>query len=216
MAGNKKNVELVQKDASAEEMQEAMAILLKEDPKAYAVKGGEAIKSITKLKEEFIRDLNNMERYEAERKHDVDMQEAARRNEIMALSSKITKCQTTIGTKSTEKSEAENEKANLEGDRADDQDFMDKLTEQCEDKAVKWDARSSRRVTELRAMAEALRILKGDGVGKSGSLKLNGLLTKGRKVALSFLQSGTVGEASAEEAQTRKQAAALVMRVANK
>merc|ERR1719217_83728 len=90
----------------------------------------------------------------------------------MAQSTLVTKCQDVVGKKSAEKSDAEKEKTELEDTIKEDKDYLDKLTEECEEKAVKWDARSKRRMNELTAIATCLGILKGDGVGKYGSAKL--------------------------------------------
>jgi len=60
---------------------------------------------------------------------------------------------------------------------------LDKLTDQCEEMAGKWDARSKHRVGELTAMASALEILKGDATSKYGANKL-ALASKQRKLAL--------------------------------
>merc|ERR1719160_199336 len=90
----------------------------------------------------------------------------------MAQSQLITKCQALIGQKSKAKSDQEKEKEELEGLKSEDSEYLDKLTEQCEVKAKKWDARSKRRVNELTSITQALGFLKGDGVGKYGSTKL--------------------------------------------
>merc|ERR1719156_17953 len=81
----------------------------------------------------------------------------------------ITKSQDIIGRNSAEKSASEAEKQSTEADRADDQAFLNKVTEECEDKAVKWDARSQRRSGEMTAIAEALQILKGDATTRYAS-----------------------------------------------
>jgi len=208
--------------ATAGDLKEAMELLTKEDPAAYAFKGGKTLKLLETLHEEFIKDLKRLEQDEVDRKHDVSMANAARLNEIMGLSAKITKCQNIIGQKSTEKSEDENEKGNLESDRADDQAFMDKLTSECEDKAVKWDARSKRRFGELTAIAQALEILKGGVKNYGANRKLAGLqkkaVVKAAKKALSFLQVASLsdGELAARQIRARRAVATSLMSAAKR
>jgi len=205
--------------ATRSDLKEAMEILMKNDPKAYAFKGGKSLKLLESLLEMFIRDLKSIKADEVDRKHDVSMQNAARQNEIMALSAKVTKMQNLIGQKSSEKSEDENEKGNLENDRADDQTFLDKLTSECEDKAGKWDARSRRRVGELTAISQALQILK-TGVEKYGAnRKLAGLQKKGSVAkAPTFLQIASVsgGELTASQAKVKKAVATSLLKAADK
>jgi len=142
------------------------------DAKAYAFKGGETIETLQKLHKEFKQLLKELMEEEAENKHTYDMAEGARNNEIMAKEALIAKCQDVIGKRTTEKSEASAEKGEQTSDKEEDEDFLKELTDECEEKAVKWDRRSKRRVNELTAIAKALDILKGDALDKYGSNKL--------------------------------------------
>merc|ERR1719443_1268301 len=139
------------------------------DAKAYEGKGGAALENLIALKIKFTARLKGIESDEVDRKHKVAMKEQARQFEITALRNKITKCEDVIGKKSAQKSADEQEKDSLTADRADEQAFLDKLTEECEDKASKWDARSKRRMGEIAAIAEALGILKGAATSKYAS-----------------------------------------------
>jgi hypothetical protein len=159
------------------------------DAKAYAFKGGETIDTLMKLHKEFKAMLNELMSDEAENKHTHDMAEGARINEIMAKEALITKCQDVIGKMSGEKSDASKEKTEQTADKEEDESFLYEVTDTCEEKAQKWDARSKRRVNELTAIAKALDILKGDATSNYGSnsLALDQAKTRGAP-ALSFLQ----------------------------
>jgi len=139
------------------------------EAKAYAFKGGETIETLQKLHKEFKQLLKELMEEEAENQHTHDMAEGARINEIMAKEALITKCQDVIGKRSGEKSEAQKEKTEQTADKEEDETFLKDLTDECEDKAVKWDRRSKRRVNELTAIAKALDILKGDATSMYGS-----------------------------------------------
>merc|ERR1719375_2801848 len=158
------------------------------DAKAYAFKGKETIETLQKLHKEFKQLLKELMEEEAENKHTFDMAEGARTNEIMAKEALITKCQDVIGKRSGEKSEATKEKEEQTADKIEDEEFLDSVTETCEENAVKWDARSKRRVNELTAIAKALDILKGDATAMYGSAKLTLAQTGKAAPALSFLQ----------------------------
>merc|ERR1719387_1391812 len=138
-------------------------------PKAYEFKGGETIETLQKLHKEFKGLLKELMEEEAENQHTHDMAEGARINEIMAKEALITKCQDVIGKRSGEKSEAQKEKTEQTSDKEEDESFLEDVTEECEEKAVKWDRRSKRRVNELTAIAKALDILKGDATSMYGS-----------------------------------------------
>jgi len=141
----------------------------RQDPAAYEFKGGGVLDTLMKLKIKFTARLKTIENDESERTHSVAMQEQARQFEITGAKEMITKSQDIIGRNSAEKSSAQSEKQATEADRADDQAFLNKVTEECEDKAVKWDARSQRRSGEMTAIAEALQILKGDATTRYAS-----------------------------------------------
>jgi len=139
---------------------------------SYDFKGGDTLDKLKEVHRKFKDDLKKLEEAEAESKHAYNMEKGARANELIAMKALIIKCQTLVGQKSTAKAEDEQEKEGLEGLKTEDEAFLQKLTEECETKAVAWDARSKRRMNELTAMATALGFLKGDGVGKYGSSKL--------------------------------------------
>jgi len=186
-----------EKQAGLIQVSESTKALLEEagaadpgDAKAYAFKGKETIETLQKLHKEFKQLLKELMEEEADNKHTHDMAEGARINEIMAKEALITKCQNVIGKRSGEKSDAEQEKTEQTTDKEEDEDFLNDVTDTCEEKAVKWDARSKRRVNELTAIAKALEILKGDATSSYGSgTKLAAAQIKSRKQpALSFLQ----------------------------
>merc|ERR1719316_1992963 len=139
---------------------------------SYDFKGGDTLDKLKEVHRKFKDDLKKLEEAEAESKHAYNMEKGAGANELIAMKALIIKCQTLVGQKSTAKAEDEQEKEGLEGLKTEDEAFLQKLTEECETKAVAWDARSKRRMNELTAMATALGFLKGDGVGKYGSSKL--------------------------------------------
>merc|ERR1719161_1146330 len=65
---------------------------------------------------------------------------------------------------------------------------MDDLTEQCEEKATAWDARSKTRANELTAIAEATKTLKGEVVDNYSANKKLNLAQVKKHEPVSFLQ----------------------------
>merc|ERR550514_2412315 len=153
--------------------------------------------------------LKTIEGWEENRIHGVSMESEARKFEIMTSTKMITESQNSIGQRSAQKGKDEDEKSSLEADRADDQAFLDKVTEECEDKASKWDARSQRRFGELKAIATALDILKGDATAKYGS---NKLALSQAKTAVSFLQVASVSDSRAGAEQRAKASAIAALK----
>lgn len=73
-----------------------------------------------------------------------------------------------------------------------DQNFLDELTSECEQKAADWDQRSKARAGELQALSKALEVLKSGASEQYGANKKLNLAQK----ATSFLQlRGTSSEA---------------------
>merc|ERR1719443_1125130 len=94
--------------------------------------------------------------------------------------------------KNEEKSNTEDAKAQETKEKGMDQNFLDELTAQCEQKAADWDQRSKARAGELKALSEALNVLKEGASEQYGANKKLNLAQK----ATSFLQlRGTSAEA---------------------
>lgn len=181
-------------------------------PPAHKFQGGGIIRLLDKLRTTFV-----------DRKKSLDMDELVAKiadeknlNSLQlekraAEKDKMEKDQR-LGELSEEKegivSESDQEKA----DKAADQQFLDKVTEECQNKAELWDQRSQSRVAELKAIADALVALKeGAAPNYKANKKLSGvqLAAKGG-TALSFLQARRSADESTAGARL------LVRRVAQK
>merc|ERR1719478_479417 len=116
---------------------------------------------------------------EQNNKHDFDMAQQARTNQIKAYEDLIAKNEEISAAKSDEKAGKEQDKEETTTAMGYDQEFLDELTVECEDKATAWDERSKIRVNELTAISEAIGLLKGTVSSTYGAnKKLVGLVAK--------------------------------------
>jgi predicted nucleic acid-binding Zn-ribbon protein len=99
---------------------------------------------------------------EAEKKHTFDMAQGARKNQIKALEAELTEAEKESADKNEAKEAADREKAKTDEDKTADDEFLQELTKQCEEKAKAWDARSKTRAGELEALSQAIEVMKGE------------------------------------------------------
>merc|ERR1719487_2972718 len=118
---------------------------------------------------------------EAEKKHTFDMAQGARLNQIKALEAELEETEKESAEKNEAKNVAEADKTKTTEDRTTDDEFLQELTKQCEEKATAWDARSKTRTGELTALAGAIETMKGEVVPVS-------LLKKNAKATASLTE----------------------------
>merc|ERR1719487_1835285 len=117
---------------------------------------------------------NDVDAEEAEKKHTFDMAQGARKNQIKALEETLQESEKESADKEEQNNIAKEELAKTTADEKADDTFMKDLTEQCEEKAKAWDARSKTRANELTAIDKATATLKGEVVDNySANKKLN-------------------------------------------
>jgi len=103
---------------------------------------------------------------------------------------------------------AKSDRDEEQADRDSDQNFLDVLTSECEDKAAQFDQRSKTRADELTALSDATKKLEEGAVPNfSANKKLVGLLAKGAKTSspVAFVQISSVQhDKSAKEASMHR------------
>jgi hypothetical protein len=139
---------------------------------------------------------NDVDAEEAEKKHTFDMAQGARKNQIKALQETLEQTEKESAEKEEQNNIAKQDLAKTTADRKADKQFMDDLTNQCEEKATAWDSRSKTRANELTAIAEAMKTLKGEVVDNYSANKQLNLaqatqpkLAKVKKHSVAFLQA---------------------------
>jgi len=142
---------------------------------------------------------NTVDAEEAEKKHTFDMAQGARKNQIKALEETLQESEKESADKEEKNNLAKEDLAKTTEDRTADDTFMNDLTEQCEEKAKAWDARSKTRANELTAIAEATKTLKGEVVDNYSANKKLVLAEVKKHSPASFLQMRAESESLAPE-----------------
>merc|ERR1719454_1852773 len=168
--------------------QMASLIQLTEDPAGFKFHSGEIIEIMQNTLKQFKVNKNDVDAEEAEKKHTFDMAQGARKNQIKALEETLAETEKESADKEEQNNIAKEDLAKTAADEKADDTFMKDLTEQCEEKAKAWDARSKTRSNELTAIAEATKTLKGEVVGNYAANKKLNLAQVRKHTPVSFLQ----------------------------
>jgi len=138
---------------------------------AYSSHTKELLEVLQKLRRELVDKKVEDDKAEATSLQEFERAQLKRKNLKKKLETTISRCSTRISEATEEKSNASTDKINEETKLAEDEEFLDDLTTQCENKATEWDQRSGKRTDELNAIAEALEVIKGDVTKNFGSTK---------------------------------------------
>jgi hypothetical protein len=145
---------------------------------AYEYHSNEIIELLQRLMKQFKARKEKLFVEESTEKHAFEKVEQARQFEITTTTEAVAVASASSAKKSEEKNKASADRDEETTDKGSDQEFLDELTKQCEDKAKVFDQRSSTRAAELKAMAEATSLLKGAGGQKYGANKRLNLLSQ--------------------------------------
>jgi len=132
----------------------------------------------------FIRNRDDMDVTESNRKHDFNMAKSARNHQLNALNADIDEFNEEIAKKEERKQEADSDRTQTTSDMNADQNFMNDLTTQCEDRAQAYDTRSRTRWQEMSALHRALKTLKEQSEDKYTANKKLTVLAVSQKRSL--------------------------------
>jgi chromosome segregation ATPase len=143
----------------------------------YDFKSGNIIEMLKEMKLSFEDDLNELNTAETEAANAHKLADAAKQDEIEAMSRAITAKTDIKSAKGEELSGAESDKADGEADRDAAATLLSDTQTTCKTRADEWAERSERRAGEIKAMGEAVEVLE----------KVTGVRTPESK-GVSFLQ----------------------------
>lgn len=139
----------------------ALKSLVSQNPAKYEYHSNDIIAMLQQLLNTFQENKRTLDSEEASTKQAHNLEEQARQYQIKTLNDQVAERQALEAAKSEEKAETQADRDATETARGQDQAYLDDLTSQCEAKATAWDQRSSSRAAELKALAEAIELLKG-------------------------------------------------------
>jgi hypothetical protein len=161
-------------------------------PASFEYQSNDIIATLESLKDQFLENKKELDQEEFETNSAFERKRLGLQTEVKFASKEKDEKTTIMEGKNEEKSNTEDDKAQETKEKNADQSFLDELTAQCEQKAADWDQRSKARAGELKALSEALDVLKKGASSQYGANKKLNFAQK----ATSFLQlRGTSAEA---------------------
>jgi hypothetical protein len=181
---------------SLEETSRSRISVLQQQPdNTYTFHSSEIVQVLADLIKTFKGNAETTWNEEAESKQEHDMAEGARQNQIAFTQEDVDNNSALSAKKNSQKTDKSNERDERQEDKDQDQAFLDEVTTNCENKAKTFDQRSSTRVAELKALAEAIALLKGAGGENYSANKRLNLLSEDEEdaedMASFFFQTGS-------------------------
>jgi len=171
----------------------AAAALQKLDgPHAYEYQSNDIIAILEGLKDQFLQNKKDLDEEEFDTNASYERKKLGLLNEVKFATKDMDEKTQTMEAKTEEKHSTQAAKDQETQEMGADQNFLDTVTSECEQKAQDWDQRSTSRAGELKALQEALEALQS---GAADQYSANKKLVLSQKSA-SFLQlRGTSNEA---------------------
>jgi hypothetical protein len=161
-------------------------------PASFEYQSNDIIATLESLKDQFLENKKELDQEEFETNSAFERKRLGLQTEVKFATKEKDEKTTIMEGKNEEKANTEDDKAQEIKEKDADQSFLDELTSECEQKAADWDQRSKARAGELKALSEALNVLKEGASEQYGANKKLNLA----QTATSFLQlRGTSAEA---------------------
>jgi hypothetical protein len=161
-------------------------------PASFEYQSNDIIATLESLKDQFLENKKELDQEEFETNSAFERKRLGLQTEVKFATKEKDEKTTIMEGKNEEKANTEDDKSQETKEKNADQNFLDELTAECEQKAADWDQRSKARAGELKALSEALDVLKKGASEQYGANKKLNFAQK----ATSFLQlRGTSAEA---------------------
>lgn len=191
-------VDLVQLRSFARSLKASRAVRVNaaidqlQKPASFEYQSNDIIATLESLKDQFLENKKELDQEEFETNSAFERKRLGLQTEVKFATKEKDEKTTIMEAKNEEKANTEDDKSQEIKEKDADQSFLDELTSECEQKAADWDQRSKARAGELKALSEALNVLKEGASEQYGANKKLNLAQK----ATSFLQlRGTSAEA---------------------
>jgi hypothetical protein len=162
---------------------ESHAILKLLQQPSYSYKSNEVIATLQSLLKTFKQKKVQADQAEMTDRQSHEMTEGARRNTIKDMEKSVSEKSTLIASMEEDLNAFTTELQETEKAHEADQNFLNDLTDKCEEKASTWDQRSKTRTEELTTISKCMEMLKNDVAQLYGSSTGLGLVARKSRAA---------------------------------
>merc|ERR1719379_3019211 len=153
---------------------------------SYSYKSNEVIATLQGLLKTFKTKKVQADQAEQADRQSHEMTEGARRNTIKKMEKAVSEKSTLIAKMEEDLNTYQTDLQQTEAAHEADQNFLNDLTDKCEEKAAHWDQRSTTRTEELTTIAKCIEMLKNDVADLYGSSTGLGLVAKKKLAAVAL------------------------------
>jgi len=204
---------------SGEPVQHAVSLFLQQSPEVpmedYKFHSHDIIETLEQLRGDFFNKKADVDKEEVSlaAAHDSDMQEKT--DHIKAKNLELGSAQKKRSLRIADIATSEGELTLVSATLLEDQEYLERLSKMCADKALTWDSRSRVRLDELNALYAAASIIKSSVYGNTTAATIR-LVQQGARIYIADAVAKNENAMEAIEADTERSAPSFLQRRSNK